>query len=154
MLEDTIDLSENYLLLEPGGAAVLLPGGMDFWSQLMSGNPTDPGIRRLMESEQGRLLSASSMDADWTNWEMHPAGDEILFMLEGEATFLLEIDASVKEIELVSGRLLVIPRGVWHTAKVSKPARMLAITAGHGTQHRIAGSRAKTGPFNPTRYGT
>jgi hypothetical protein len=74
MADDTIDLLKNYLLLEPDGAAVLLPGGMEFWSQLMSGDATDPGIRRLMGSEQGRLLSVLPMSADWTNWEMHPLG--------------------------------------------------------------------------------
>jgi mannose-6-phosphate isomerase-like protein (cupin superfamily) len=138
MSEDTIDPLKNYLLLEPEGAAVLLPGGGPFWGELMSGNPVDPGIRRLMESEHGRLLSALTMDADWTNWEMHPAGDEVLFMLEGEANFLLEFSEGVREIELVAGRLLVVPKGVWHTAKVHKPARLLAITAGRGTQHRSA----------------
>jgi hypothetical protein len=39
-----------FKLLEPDGAAVLLPGGGDFWSELMSGNATDPGIRRLIGS--------------------------------------------------------------------------------------------------------
>src|ERR1700685_731340 len=91
MADDTIDLWKNYLLLEPDGTAVLLPGGGDFWSQLMSGDATDSGIRRLMGSEKGRLLSTLSMGADWTNWEMHPAGDEILFMLEGKATFVLDL---------------------------------------------------------------
>ena len=136
MADDTIDLAKNYLLLEPDGAAVLLPGGGDFWSQLMSGEVTDPGIRRLMASENGRLLSALSMSADWTHWEMHPAGDEILFMLEGKATFVLDLPDGLREVALNSGRLLVIPQGVWHTAKVSEPARLLAITAGSGTQHR------------------
>src|SRR4051794_1870714 len=81
MTEDTIDLLKSYLLLEPDGGAVLLPGGGGCWSQLMSGDATDPGIRQLMGSDKGRLLAALSMSADWTNWEMHPAGDEILFML-------------------------------------------------------------------------
>ena len=138
MADDTIDLMKNYLLLEPDATAVLLPGGGDFWSQLMSGDAADPGIRRLMVSEKGRLLSVLSMAADWTNWEMHPAGDEILFMLEGKATFILDLPDGLKEIALNSGRLLVIPKGVWHTAKVSEPARLLAITAGLGTQHRPA----------------
>jgi mannose-6-phosphate isomerase-like protein (cupin superfamily) len=138
MADDTIDLSNNYLLLESDGAAVLLPGGADFWSQLMSGDATDAGIRQLMASEKGRLLSALSMGADWTNWEMHPAGDEILFMLEGKATFVLDLSDGLKELTLYAGRLLVIPKGVWHTAKVSEPARLLAITAGSGTQHRPA----------------
>ena len=138
MADDTIDLLKNYLLLEPSGEAVSLPGGMDFWSQLMSGAATDSGIRRLMASKQGRLLSMLTMSADWTNWEMHPAGDEILLMLEGRATFLLDHADGVKEIDFAAGRLLVIPKGVWHTAKVSVPVRLLAITAGHGTQHRPA----------------
>jgi mannose-6-phosphate isomerase-like protein (cupin superfamily) len=139
MADDTIDLLKNYLLLEPDGEAVLLPGGGDFWSQLMSGNATDPGIRQLMGSAHGRLLSELSMNADWTNWEMHPAGDEILFMLEGKATFVLDLSDGLKEVALSTGRVLIIPKGVWHTAKVSQPARLLAITAGQGTQHRAGG---------------
>ncbi len=136
MADDTIDLLTNYLLLEPDGTTALLPGGGDFWSQLMSGRPTDAGIRQLMGSEKGRLLSALSMGADWTNWEMHPAGDEILLMLEGKATFVLELSDGMREVTLSAGRLLVIPKGVWHTAKVREPSRLLAITAGSGTRHR------------------
>lgn len=138
MSVETIDPFNHYLLLEPNGEAVPLPGGGPFWGELMSGKPVDPGIRRLMDSEHGRLLSAMTMDADWTNWEMHPAGDEILFMVEGEATFHLELPDGLREIELVAGRLLVVPRGVWHTAKVRKPSRLLALTAGRGSQHRSA----------------
>ena len=136
MAYDTIDLLKNYLLLEPDGTAVLLPASGEFWRQLMSGDATDPGIRQLMGSENGRLLSALSMGADWANWEMHPAGDEILFMLDGNATFVLDHSGSLREVALSAGRLLIIPKGVWHTAKVSGPARLLAITAGSGTQHR------------------
>src|SRR5215831_3488835 len=123
MAEDTFDLLKNYFLLEPDGAAISLPGGWDFWSQLMSGDASDPGIRRLMGSEHGRLLTVLTMNADWTNWEMHPVGDELLFMLEGSATFRLDLPDGVKEVALNAGRLLVIPRGVWHTAKLSGPAR-------------------------------
>jgi mannose-6-phosphate isomerase-like protein (cupin superfamily) len=136
MTDDTIDLLKNYLLLDPDGTAVLLPGGGDFWGQLMSGDATDSGIQRLICSEKGRLVSAVSMGADWTHWEMHPAGDEILFMIEGNATFVLNLADGLREVALSAGRLLVVPKGVWHTAKVSEPARLLAITAGTGTQHR------------------
>jgi mannose-6-phosphate isomerase-like protein (cupin superfamily) len=138
MAEDTIDLWKNYLLLDPDGTAVFLPGGADFWSQLMSGSASDAGIRQLMGSEKGRLLAALPLSADWKHWEMHPAGDEILYMLDGTATFVLELSEGPKEVILSAGRLLVVPKGVWHTAKVSAPARMLAITAGLGTQHRPA----------------
>jgi mannose-6-phosphate isomerase-like protein (cupin superfamily) len=138
MADDTIDLLEKYLLMEPDGTVVVLPGGGDFWSQLMSGNATDPGIQRLMGSDKGRLVSVLSMSADWTNWEMHLAGDEILYMTEGEATFVLDLSAGLTRVRLAAGRLLIIPRGVWHTAKLTVPARLLAITPGSGTQHRPA----------------
>ena len=136
MADNAIDLMKNYLLLEPDGAVVPLPGGGDFWSQMMSRNATDPGIRRLIGSEHGRLMSVLSMSADWTNWEMHPTGDEVLFMLEGTATFFLELPGAVREVALRAGQLLVIPKGVWHTAKVIVPGRLLAITMGKGTEHR------------------
>ena len=78
------------------------------------------------------------MQADWTHWEMHPAGDEILLMVEGRATFVLDLPEGSRDVDLPAGRLLVVPKGVWHTARVSVPARLLAITAGSGTQHRPA----------------
>ena len=137
-MTDTMDLLANYLFLDPEGAAVQLPGGREFWSQLMSGDATDPGIRRLQGSEKGRLLSALPMSGDWPNWEMHPAGDEVLVMLQGQATFVLEFPEGLKEVLLDAGRVLVVPQGVWHTAKVKQPARLLAITAGMGTRHRPA----------------
>jgi mannose-6-phosphate isomerase-like protein (cupin superfamily) len=136
MTEDTIDLTKNYILLDTDATTVRLPGGADFWSQLMSGNATDAGVRRLLASERGRLLSVVPLGADWKHWEMHPAGDEVLFMLEGEATFLLDLAEGVKEVAFTAGRLLVVPQGVWHTARIGQPGRLLAITAGAGTQHR------------------
>jgi mannose-6-phosphate isomerase-like protein (cupin superfamily) len=136
MSDDTINPFDNYLLLDPDGTACVLPGGRGFWSQVMSGNATDPGIRRLLGSDKGRLLSVMSMSADWTNWEMHPAGDEILYMVEGGAVFILDLSSGLTEVGVDIGRLLLIPKGVWHTAKLTAPARILAITAGSGTQHR------------------
>jgi mannose-6-phosphate isomerase-like protein (cupin superfamily) len=138
MSDETINPFEKYLLLEPDGTVCFLPGGGGFWNQVMSGNATDPGIRRLLGSDKGRLLSVLSMSADWTNWEMHPAGDEILYMLEGKATFVLDLSSGLTEVGLGTGRLLLIPKGVWHTVRLTAPVRLLAITAGSGTQHRPA----------------
>lgn len=136
MADDTIDLLKNYLLLDSDGTSALLPGGGEFWSQLMSGKPSDPGIRRLMGNKHARLLAVLPLRADWTNWEMHPAGDEILYMLEGRSTFVLDLADGAKETTLSTGSMLVVPQGIWHTATVNEPGRMLAITAGLGTQHR------------------
>jgi mannose-6-phosphate isomerase-like protein (cupin superfamily) len=128
----------NYLLLETDGTAVPLPGGEKFWTDLMSGRPADPGVRRLMSSVHGRLLSALPMSKTWTNWEMHPAGDEILFLVSGELTLVLEKDGQERPVELTAGKLAIVPKGVWHTARMSRPCVLLALTDGLGTQHRPA----------------
>ena len=39
-------------------------------------------------------------------------------------------------IELEAGAGYVVPRGVWHTARVRAPARVLHVTPGARTQHR------------------
>jgi mannose-6-phosphate isomerase-like protein (cupin superfamily) len=137
-MAETLDPVKNYLLLETDGTAVPLPGGETFWTQLMSGCPTDAGVQRLMNATHGRLLSALPMDKDWTNWEMHPAGDEILFLVSGEMTLVLEEDGEERCVELTAGKLAIVPRGVWHTARISGPCILLALTDGLGTQHRTA----------------
>ncbi len=137
-MTETIDPVHNYLLLEADGTAVPLPGGETFWKQLMSGRPTDAGIQRLMHATHGRLLTVFPMNQTWTNWEMHPAGDEILFLVSGALTLVLEEDGEERPVELEAGRLLVVPRGVWHTARIDEPCVMLALTDGLGTQHRPA----------------
>jgi mannose-6-phosphate isomerase-like protein (cupin superfamily) len=130
-----IDLRTTYLLLENGGDTIELPVGDDFWQQLMSGNPTDPVIKRLAGSD-GRMLSAYEMAEDWDHWENHPAGDEVLMLMSGEMTILLEEAAGVREIRLGPGGTCIIPRGVWHTARVPMPSHLIAITPGRGTGHR------------------
>ena len=134
----TLDPIENYLLLETDGTAVTLPGGEAFWTQLMSGRPTDAGVQRLMNAPHGRLLSMMPMNATWTNWEMHPAGDEILFLVSGELVLVLEEDGEERSVELKAGKLAIVPRGVWHTARIGTPCVLLALTDGLGTQHRPA----------------
>jgi mannose-6-phosphate isomerase-like protein (cupin superfamily) len=132
-MPQAFDPSENYLLLEPDGSVVRLPGGPEFWDQLMSGNPKHPGIRQLLGSAHGRLLSVFHGDADWPNWEMHPAADEVLVLLKGAMTLVFEGE---KLIELEQGQVAIVPKGVWHTARMSMPTTLLALTAGQGTQHR------------------
>ncbi len=135
-MSETLNPVNNYLLLETDGTAVRLPGGEAFWKQLMSGNPTDTGVQRLMNANHGRLLSALPMDTTWTHWEMHPSGDEVLFLVSGALTLVFDEDGKERCVELTAGRLAVVPKGVWHTARMSRACLLLALTDGGGTQHR------------------
>lgn len=137
-MSDTLDPMQNYLLLETDGTAVPLPGGEPFWTDLMSGSPKHSGIQRLMKATHGRLLCALSMDKDWTTWERHPAGDEILFLVSGKMTLVLDEDGGERRVDLEAGRLAIVPKGVWHTARVGGPCVLLALTDGVGTETRPA----------------
>ena len=87
---------------------------------------------------RGRMLVASfSFTADWPTWEMHPAGDELVCILDGSATLVLD-RGGVEETHHLShaGAFVIVPKGTWHTARTSVPTRMLFVTPGAGTQNK------------------
>ena len=56
----------------------------------------------------------------------------------GDIEFRLETPEGVAAQRIAGRGAVVVPRGVWHTAKVFRPSRMLFITMGAGTEHRPA----------------
>lgn len=48
---------------------------------------------------------------------------------------LRNADGDVQVTFEETGSYIVVPKGRWHTAKVSGPTRMLFITPGEGTEH-------------------
>jgi len=67
---------------------------------------------------------------------MHPNADEFVYLLSGSVELLLEQALGVKSVALQGRGAVVVPRGIWHTAKVLAPSRMLFVTMGAGTEHR------------------
>jgi len=83
------------------------------------------------------LVSTHEFDEDWTTWEIHPSGDEIVVLLSGAATLVLRRSDGDVRIQLAGpGAYVVVPRNTWHTARVSGTTRMLFITPGQGTENR------------------
>ncbi len=116
----------TYVHLAENGAATQLPAAT-FWTKLESS-----------EYDGGWLISEFEFSEDWTNWEMHPEGDEFVYLLSGALDLHLERDGAISVIALQGSGAAVIPRGLWHTAKVKAPSRMLHVTRGAGTEHRAA----------------
>lgn len=82
------------------------------------------------------LIACHSFTESWGNWEMHPAGDEVVVLLSGAATMVLLKDGAEEAVELnAPGSYVVVPAGIWHTARVAEPVTMLFVTPGEGTQH-------------------
>lgn len=85
---------------------------------------------------KGRVLvSCYKFDSDWESWEMHPAGDEIVCLLSGRASFEFEGRGTVAQLT-EPGSFVIVPRGTWHTARTDVPTTMLFVTPGEGTQHK------------------
>ena len=89
--------------------------------------------------DEGWLISEFTCTEDWANWEMHPEGDEFVYLLDGDVELQLELTNGTEARRIAGRGAVLVPRGVWHTAKVFAPSRMLFVTRGHGTQHRAVG---------------
>jgi mannose-6-phosphate isomerase-like protein (cupin superfamily) len=67
------------------------------------------------------------------NGEMHPDGDELLFLISGHISVLfLERESAEQLVELSPGQAVVVPRGVWHRVLPKEPSQLLYITPGPG----------------------
>lgn len=118
-----------YTLLDARGGIRRLAGGDEFWSQ----------PQEALDALGGDwLVSEFSGEADWPSWEMHPNGDEFVYLLDGDIEFLLEMPEGLLTHRISGRGAVVVPRGVWHTARLRRPSRMFFITMGRGTQHRPA----------------
>lgn len=124
-----IDPSATYVSLKADGQSAQLEGASAFWS--------------LPESDLNAigkdwLVSEFTCSADWPNWEMHPEGDEMVYLLEGHVCLLLDMPQGRQEVPIKGRGAVLVPKGVWHTARVLAPSRMFHITMGQGTQSRPA----------------
>ena len=123
------NLNSTFLRLRNNSSVEPLAVDGTFWERLSSG--------QLGEFHHEYLVSSHSVDCDWAVWEMHPNGDEVVCLLSGHVTLILDQEDGEASVELTeSGGFVVVPKGTWHTLKVREQTTMLFITAGEGTQHR------------------
>ncbi len=118
-------LGETFANLTDDGSVTPVPVDADFWTS---------GVEQLAP---GRLVSYFQNEADWTNWEMHPKGDEWIFLLSGVMVLILEEGTSIKKLRFSGGEFTIVPKGVWHTADIIEAGASLFITPGEGTRHKI-----------------
>ena len=80
------------------------------------------------------LVQRYSFTEAWPSWEVHPEGDELVLLLAGAADFVLWKDDAEEIIAVdTPGQFVIVPRGIWHTARPRGHADMLFMTPGEGT---------------------
>jgi len=124
-----LHLASTHLRLRPDGSAERLPVTEQFWPDLIAGKYGD------FRNEY--LVTTFSFDSNWTSWEQHPNGDEIVILLSGAADFILDLPEGLHKLEVRKpGDYAFVPKGTWHTANPLQATTMLFITAGEGTLNR------------------
>ena len=125
------NLSESFLHLGLGASAISQPPFTDgTWYQ-------GYGERHDSDGADGRLVSMYVFTADWTEWEMHPAGEEVVLCTAGHMTLHQQFaDGTAATVTLGAGEYAVNPRGCWHTADIAGSATAVFITPGLGTEGR------------------
>ncbi|MES2603708.1 MAG: cupin domain-containing protein [Pseudomonadota bacterium] len=127
--QPALNIETNYLRLKPDCMVDKLPVGPEFWPDLMGG--------KLGDFRNEYLVLTSTFAENWSSWEIHPNGDEIVLLLSGSVDFILETEEGEKVIEVRKpGDYAFVPKGTWHTANALAPTTMLFITAGEGTRGR------------------
>ena len=67
--------------------------------------------------------------------EMHPDGDEVLYLISGRVMVTLETNP-IQQMEMTPGNGLVVPRGVWHSVDIVEPSQIVYLTPGPNNQFR------------------
>lgn len=128
-MSSATDIRSTYLHFLDGGRADAIPVSDTFWQELSGG--------KYPQLDEGRLMSAFTFSEPWGMWERHPAGEELVMLLSGTATVVLDEPGGERAVMLSEpGAYVLIPPGVWHTARTVAPTTMLFLTPGAGTEHR------------------
>ena len=71
-----------------------------------------------------------------SEWERHPKGEEIVYVVEGETTLVMFGEKEDSSIRLKQGELFVVPQNVWHRFETPVGVKILSVTPEPG-DHRI-----------------
>lgn len=69
------------------------------------------------------------------NGEMHPDGDEVLYLISGRVKVTLDT-APAQELDMSPGDGLIVPKGVWHRVDILEPSKIVYVTPGPNNKFR------------------
>ncbi len=102
----------------------------------------DGGASAVIARGAGPPPSGDGLNVGWAEMERppphggecHPEGDEMLILLAGDISILLE-EATTRTVRLRPGEAFIVPQGVWHRLLVHSPARLIYLNRGR-SEHR------------------
>ena len=103
-------------------------------------SPTTPAeqtagtFRRLSSYRDGGVFVGHW--AGSSEWERHPAGDEIVLVVDGATTIFFLTDGGEEQAQLGPGELVVVPQGTWHRFETPDRVQLLSVTP-QPTDHAV-----------------
>jgi quercetin dioxygenase-like cupin family protein len=121
------DLRLTRMILGPKANATLKADAPTFFQELDS----------QFDGFAGHLLiSRFDFAQPWPTWEIHPGGDEFVYLLAGDVEFSLWIGGQERTLRVARpGSYVVVPRNTWHTARPLEATSMLFVTPGEDTRN-------------------
>ena len=127
------NLAQTFIVLTPALHAKTEPVSPDIYARLDA---------NYYQFKAHQLGSMHTFERDWPSWEKHPAGDEIVVLVQGCCQLLLANYGSLKTAQVHAlnkpGDYVVVPKDTWHTATIDESATLMFITPGEGTENRPA----------------
>ncbi|MEM9608080.1 MAG: cupin domain-containing protein [Actinomycetota bacterium] len=132
---DPTDLAMTPIHLGHGGTASLIEGFAWDAAALAEYQKITEG-----DGPDGRLVMifVHSPSTPMPTWERHPAGDEVIVCLSGRLRIWQQRADRHRCVELGPGDALLHPPAMWHRFESLQRGRVLAITAGRGSEHKPA----------------
>jgi mannose-6-phosphate isomerase-like protein (cupin superfamily) len=127
----TIDVTKDPIHLGLGGIARPIAGFE--WS---APRLAEYDRETRADGPDGRMVMMFHTAGEWTTWERHPLGDEVVIACTGTHRFVQELADGEQIVEINAGEALINPAGVWHTADSGDGGWIVAITPGLDTEHR------------------
>lgn len=69
------------------------------------------------------------------NGEMHPDGDEVLYLVSGKVRVVF-VDDDHDDIDVNPGDGLIVPQGTWHRVDILVPSQIVYLTPGPNNEYR------------------
>ena len=121
-------MTNEPLKFSPDKNSVAVSG--DFLARLIEERP-DPPL-----PVHGATFGVASMSENSPhNGEMHPDGDELLYLVSGRVRIVFP-DDPVDDIDVSPGDGLVVPKGMWHRVDILEPSQIVYLTPGPNNEYR------------------
>jgi len=118
-------LASNFVVLNDKFQASTIDVGQDIYRRL---------DEEYKEFAGHLLISSYAFDDDWPTWEVHPAGDEFVILVSGDADLVLARANGDETIRMTEpGTFVLVPKDTWHTARIRRHTVMMFITPSEGT---------------------